>query len=324
VRIAAIQFAILLSCVASASALQRPTDQQLIDSAHVASGLSQLGSYVLRADVTISPAIKASIVSGKLTIWRDHERARIELELGPVHEIRVINGDMQYADPGSGALFLTGLKTFDQHWDPDHSRSAGTHQSDSASVKKGKVEGAETWCVEKKSDGTKHESCFDAATSVLLREKSGKENKTEYLDYTLGHPSYPQRVRIARENFSPLELSNIKVESTAIPDEKFQPPPNFLEVEGCKGIQHPTPLHTPDPSFPQLASKQRVEGKAVLYAMVSKEGRVVSAQILSADSYGFGAKSQDVMRDWAFKPATCGGHPVNFELAVEFSFNLKY
>jgi TonB family protein len=323
-RIAAIQFAILLSFVTSGSAFQAPNEQQLIDSAHAASGLSQLGSYVLRADVTIIPASKASTVSGKLTIWRDRDRARIELELGPVHETRVINGDTQYADPGSGALFLTGLKTFDQRWDPGHSRPAGTGQSDSASVKKGKVEGVKTWCVEKKSDGAKHESCFDAATSVLLREKSGRENQTEYLDYTLGHPSYPQRVRITRENFSPLELSSIKVESAPVPDEKFQPPPNFLEVEGCKGIHRPEPLHTPEPSFPQLASKQRVEGKAVLYAMVSKEGRVVSAQILSADSYGFGAKSQDVMRDWTFKPANCGGHPVNFELAVEFSFNLKY
>ena len=51
-------------------AQETPAPQQLIDAAHKASDLSQLGPYILNANVVVNPGDKKNEKTGRLTIAR--------------------------------------------------------------------------------------------------------------------------------------------------------------------------------------------------------------------------------------------------------------
>jgi len=302
------------------STQQAPTPQQLLDAAHKVSDLTTLGAYVLRGTVVVNPGGKDER-RGKLIIARDHDRARLRLDLNGRIEERVVSGDKLYVVPGQGTLYAIGLSEFDRSWDPGGPQRFSIRATPSfGRVHAEKSHERDAWCVEEKSRASKDRLCFDAATSVLLRDgSSGKD----FLDYALaGTQLYPQKVKIFDRILVPIEVDQISVTPAPLTDEIFKVPDNAVEVETCEAKQLPEAKSTPEPDFPITAREAGRQARVVVYALITKEGRVSAVQVLSTDSYGFGRNVEEKVKAWRFKPAMCNGHPVATEMNVEVDFRL--
>ncbi|MBZ5492580.1 MAG: energy transducer TonB [Acidobacteriia bacterium] len=309
----------------AASAEKVPDPQQLLDAAHNASDVSQLGSYVLTARVIVNPGDSKREQAGTLTISRDHELSRVELKINGKDEVQIRRNRASYIVPSQTLLAASGLIDFDRSWDPlylkrmenndakynlskAHAKNIGEHRA---------------WCFDKKTAYTKFTSteklCFDTARPVLLRRSFGKSWK-EFTDYTqLGTQEYPQKATIVREHMAPIEATDVHIASATLSGELFKPQENAME--SCANEQPPQPQHTPEPSYPERASAESKKGMVVLNVIVAKDGTVPMARSLTPDSYGFSESAEQTVRTWQFKPATCDGRAIAMEMNVEVNFN---
>lgn len=313
----------------SASADQAPDPQQLLDAAHKASDLSQLGSYVLTARVIVNPGDSKKEQAGTLTISRDHELSRVELKINGKNEVQIRRNHASYIVPSQTLLPTSGLIGFDKSWDPLHWRETGSGDK----YKLGKVHAENigehrAWCFDKKTTYMKFTSteklCFDSTRPRLSRKGASTKTRTEFMDYTqvgAGAQEYPQKVSMIREHMVPVEVTDIRIVSATLSGELFKPPENAIEVDSCANPQPPEPRHTPEPSYPERASAESKKGMVVLNVIVAKDGTVPMARSLTPDSYGFSESAEQTVRTWQFKPATCDGRAIAMEMNVEVNFN---
>ena len=308
----------------SASAQQAPSPQQLLDAAHKATDLSSLGAYVLHATIVMNPGDPKLERQGKLTIVRDHDRARVSLESDGRTEERVVSGKKEFVVPGQGTAVVLGLRRLDYNWDPGRPPQFATHETFSfGSVRRQKIQDREAWCFDRKAK-FKTKLCFDAASSVLLHDGSNEESREEYSDYvSLGASLYPQKVQIFRENQAPFEVRQISIAPAQLNDDAFKVPDKAIEVEGCDFEEHPKALHTPEPEFSDTARSAHAQGKVYLYVLINAEGNVAGVQPLGMDAYGLAQNAMNTVKTWRFKPAMCSGHAVATELNIEVEFSYR-
>jgi hypothetical protein len=317
--------ALLLLCfgLMSASAEQAPSAQQLLDAVHKATDVSAAGAYILHATIVINPGDPKIERKAKLTILRDHRRARFTLESDGRAEERVILGSKVFVVPGQGTLFAMGLKDFDYSWDPGRPRFASHEVVSFGSVRKQKVQGRDAWCFDRKIK-YKTKVCFDAATSVLLHEASSEKSRQEYSDYaSFGTSLYPRKVQIFRENLAPFEIQQISITATEFNDAAFKLPEHPIEVETCDFEEPPKPLHTPEPEFSDAARSAHAQGLVYLYLLINGSGTVIGVQPLATDPYGLAQNAVNTVKGWRFKPATCNGISVAAEMNVEVDFSYR-
>jgi TonB family protein len=322
---------ILALCIGlmAASADQAPDPQQLLDAAHNATDLSQLGSYVLTARVIVNPGDSKKEQAGTLTISRDHELSRVELKINGKDEVQIGRNRASYIVPSQTLLSTSGLLGFDKNWDPlgwKDMKGGGQYKLGKAHAET--VDGHQAWCFDKKTTYLKFTSteklCVDAAQPILLRRSIGKNWKgfTGYADYTkLGAQQYPQKVSIIREHMAPVNVTDVHIAPATLSGELFKPPENAIEVESCANEQPPEPKHTPEPSYPARASAESKKGMVLLTVIVAKDGTVPTAWSLTPDNYGFSESAEQTVRTWQFKPATCDGRAIAMEMNVEVNFN---
>jgi TonB family protein len=308
----------------SASAEQAPTPQQLLDAVHKATDLSGLGAYILHATIVMNPGDPKLERQGKLTIVRDHDRARVTLESDGHTEERVVSGSKEFVVPGQGTAVVLGLRNLDYSWDPGRPPQFATHETFSfGSVRRQKIQGREAWCFDRKAK-LKTKQCFDVATAVLLHDGSNEKSREEYSDYTsLGASLYPQKVQIFRENQAPFEVRQISITPAQFNDDAFKVPDKAIEVEGCDFEEHPKPLHTPEPEFSDAARSARAHGKVYVYVLINAEGNVAGVQPLGMDAYGLALNAMNTIKTWRFQPAMCSGHAVASELNIEVEFSYR-
>jgi protein TonB len=98
------------------------------------------------------------------------------------------------------------------------------------------------------------------------------------------------------------------------------PPREPVRVGGR--IVAPLVVHRVDPEYPRIAQDARVEGVAILEAVVSSAGRVENVRVL---------RSHPLLRDaavsaveqWRYEPLLLNGTPMPFVLTVTVGFNLR-
>ncbi|HET6935234.1 MAG TPA: hypothetical protein VFI72_10370, partial [Candidatus Angelobacter sp.] len=159
-------------CLAlQANPQDKPSPEELLQAVHRNADLSQNGPYVLTATVVVNPGDKKRERSGRLTIYRDHDRARAELQMPDFQEVRVMLGDKTYAGKGQFILFATTLQNFDQSWDPTRSLTPKLDQNVGyGKSEEKKVNGHDAVCLDRHgADGV----CVDPAQLVLLDRGTG-------------------------------------------------------------------------------------------------------------------------------------------------------
>lgn len=90
---------------------------------------------------------------------------------------------------------------------------------------------------------------------------------------------------------------------------------------------------TPEPSAPVVTTtvapvhppklmEARIGGEAEIECLVTEEGKVGEAKVLSATRPEFGEAALEAVRQWEFKPAERDGRPVAMRVTIPFNFQV--
>jgi TonB family protein len=76
--------------------------------------------------------------------------------------------------------------------------------------------------------------------------------------------------------------------------------------------------------YPAVAKKMRLEGKAVISAVIDEKGNVVRTEVLKEEgNVGFGKAAMDVIMKAKFSPALQQKKPVKVKISIPVPFTLK-
>ena len=318
-------FLLLAAC---AFADDKPSAQELLDAAHRTADLSSLGSYVVTARVVVNAGDSRKERVGNLTISRDHDLSRIELNMDGTDEVQIQRDQLRYIVPSRRLLRASGLVHFDESWDPLSSGVTESYDKYSLGKAHSETVGQQlAWCFDMTTTymqfRSKEKLCIDATRRVLLLRSEHANRWSKFMDYAeMGVQRYPQRVSIVREHMAPFEVTDIHVAPASLPAELFEPPGNAIEVETCANQRPAEAKKTPEPVFPARGSADRQNAMVVLDVIVAKDGTVAFAKSLTPDESGFSESAERTVRTWQFKPATCNGRAIATEMEVEVSFRL--
>jgi len=87
-------------------------------------------------------------------------------------------------------------------------------------------------------------------------------------------------------------------------------------------IRPPVPLRKVDPKYIQSAVSDRVEGKVLLRAVISKDGHVESVVLLRGIDDRLDRSAEEALAKWVFEPAMRDGLPVDVDAVFEIPFRL--
>jgi TonB family protein len=307
-------------------AQSEPTAQQLFAAAHRQSDVMSMGPYKLAADVIVIPLDNQGRPdpkkqqTGKLTIFRDHDRARFEAQMGGESETQIQIGAIRYIDPKSGLLPALKLEDFDQSWDPERAKPGfppSRYRLGDPSL--AKTNGKDQLCVLKINVGSPRDTlCFDPEAGVLL-----SAGGFQFFDYRkIGSFQFPQRVEITRPEMPPVEVANIEITPGTLEADLFRIPETMLAVEGCPDFKFAKPVYTPEPDFPEAARKHKQQATVHISLIIGTDGKILRARALNETSYEMGPAATKKVSTWKFKPATCGTRPVNSAMDIEIGFHL--
>jgi TonB-like protein len=310
------------TCLAFAPQLQaQDADARtLIRSAHEASGLAEAMPYQFQGNVVFNPG--PGEVKGQITIYRDKDRSRVELQMGSYRESRVVLGSKLYivrstAFPAPGMNRLTDT---DRAWD----RLAQDGDATLTGVSRKKVQNTQADCFEVKGE-QHHRLCYDASRKLLL-ENQDEVRSIQFSDYQPVadvHQFYPRKIVVLAElerSEKPIfVIQDIAVQKAQLPPSTFAVPEHPLELETCENMQPAKLLESQRPRFPRSVLQRNSEAGVYAYGIADKDGHLQSIKVLTGD-----ADVQDVVLDalkqWRYAPAMCGGSPVASEQEMQIPF----
>ena len=82
------------------------------------------------------------------------------------------------------------------------------------------------------------------------------------------------------------------------------------------------PIYQVPPEYPSAARANHVEGVVVLRALIDKEGKVKTLELIQGDPRLVDA-AMAAVKQWRYKPATIGGSPAEADTNVSVVFQLR-
>lgn len=285
---------------------------EMIARANALTDLSAIGTYELHAQIVVDPASEQA-QRGEITIYRDHNRSRLELQLGDFRQLEIVSGGTRYvwrsrAYPAIGLETLEGLEQVVQM------RTVFPPKTELGESHKKEIEGIAALCFEAKGPYTaKMRFCFDRQTGTVLEASDSFGWRGRFMDYAPAGPSiFPTRIEF-KEDVAPrhAELSAIRVASRKFDTADFVVPREAHAFAVCSATTRAFPVTGTEWSIPS-----RQKGEVYLYAIVEADG---SAHDITA----YGTKSKRLQRhvkqsalNWNFAPARCGGTAVASEILL--------
>ena len=84
--------------------------------------------------------------------------------------------------------------------------------------------------------------------------------------------------------------------------------------------QPPEPRRQISPVFPPEAKRMSLSGRVVVEFIVTTEGRVIDAKVVSSSDSIFNNYALDAVRKWVFTPGEKGGKKVNTRVQISIPF----
>ncbi len=88
-------------------------------------------------------------------------------------------------------------------------------------------------------------------------------------------------------------------------------------------VTEPRVLYRVEPSYSEIARKLRLEGVAVLQAIISAAGSVEEVRVVQSAHALLDADAVRAVERWRYRPATLKGRPVRVSLTVTVEFRLR-
>ncbi|MGC2696791.1 MAG: energy transducer TonB [Candidatus Angelobacter sp.] len=290
----------------------KPTPQTLLDAAHKMADLSTLGPYILTGTLVVNPGTKKEL-TGSLAVYRDRDRARVDVQISGRNETRITIGNKDYVDPDRILFSGWWLNEPDRLWDPKRPGKGVRHSQDKwENVSRHKIGDTTAWCMEKGHDPDKQRLCVDAVRDVVLT--SGSDQFSDYMQS--GRVMFPQKIRITGHYEAPIEIRDIKISPYAVESALFEIPSKTMELESCENGEQ---LQAVDATLPPRTETAltTTSARIALYAFIDKQGQVAALKMLGLIQPSYDAEVINAVKKWRFKPATCNGQPVNTAMIIE-------
>jgi protein TonB len=81
-------------------------------------------------------------------------------------------------------------------------------------------------------------------------------------------------------------------------------------------------VHRVHPAYPKQARAKKLHGTVVLQAVVNKQGKVDSLQLVSGDPQ-LAQAAAEAVKQWRYKPYSRNGEPTDFQTKVTVDFKLQ-
>jgi TonB family protein len=102
--------------------------------------------------------------------------------------------------------------------------------------------------------------------------------------------------------------------------EEKKPTDEVYKVGG--DVTAPKLLNRVEPSYPQAARDERIEGVVILEAVITASGNVADVKVLKSVNPLVDVAAANAVRQWIYRPATRNGDAVAVYLTVTVTFNL--
>lgn len=128
-----------------------------------------------------------------------------------------------------------------------------------------------------------------------------------------------QEIRRASWNFK-----NLFKGTEGTPAGKTTLPSGEEVYTGGEDIHGPFVVEQPHPPYTYEARRRRIEGLAVMQAVVRKDGSLGNIKVLQSPGYGLGESARKTLEEkWRFLPAKLNGNVINLQVDIEVKFQLR-
>jgi hypothetical protein len=312
----------LLVCVGTAFCEEpRRTPQQLVELSRKATDLSEIGPYRLQAKIVLTPPDVAKEKSGQITVLRDKDRYRSELQIGGFRETRWIKDNMLYVDRSQlvPLPMTTLLGKLDRLW------RANLIPSDAkvSAVSRQEGHGKDLECFEIKGKSWSHKSCFDRSTSVLVREDGGFDfYDLEFQDFAaMDQKFFPRRIIVRDSGHVVVDVREISVTKAAPTPDAFAPPAVLPGLDTCDEPTPPIKIKDAVPNMPRDQLRMMHDATVYVFAIVGTGGSIQGPAVEYSPDVSFSASALDAAKQWRYAPAMCVDKavPAEIELRVQYS-----
>jgi protein TonB len=123
-------------------------------------------------------------------------------------------------------------------------------------------------------------------------------------------------------------IGDIPIPEIGGPSPKIDPPqidrrttPEKQIVKVSEGVEQAQLVSRIEPQYPVLAKETRTQGTVFLRAIISREGRITSLEVLSGHPL-LVREALDAVRQWRYRPTLLNGEPVEVETSITVIFRL--
>jgi TonB family protein len=303
-----------------------PAAQQLLTTAKQQVSLFQEGTTPFQLDVDFSAQMTIPAQGHLRLKWQSPHRWWRHVALAQFEQIDVRNGDKLYTARNASFTPVRVSELFDLLQFAEH--------SDDWKVKKQKQRfenGLAITCLQVKSEkqrNSSHDVCIDPAGHDILSDEWGElpdeRRRQQYGQYAgFGPHRYPRKFTLFVNGSKAIDADVLNLASATIDETLFVPPKGAIERRQCEGMQHPVPIHTPDPTYPKSASQNKLMGDTTVSLTVLADGSVTNIQVIGSAVRSMDEETVQTLSKWKFKPAMCGTEPVVSDIEVTVSFRLE-
>lgn len=287
-----------------------PALPEMIARANALTDLSSAVPYELHALITVNPGSKGA-QRGEITIYRDRNRSRTELQLGAFHEVEVVSEGTRYVSrsrlyPLPGLDVLNGVEGAVQLSNEFPRVKFKNHFR--------KVAGAPASCFDVKVAFSKIRYCFDGSTGALLEASDYLGRQRRFSAYAAaGEKSFPTKMELtqAREP-KHVELSEIQVTSRKFDDTSFAVPQGARAFALCNGAARPL-ARLQDLKWSSSGGEM---GDVYVYAIVEADGSMHDLKVYGGQHRWMEKEVSKLVRRWKFAAAQCGATTIAAEVVL--------
>ena len=121
----------------------------------------------------------------------------------------------------------------------------------------------------------------------------------------------------------PLAVRAQEPAQTAPPAAQNQPPAKPIPTRVRMGGNVTVKIlkHKVNPSYPQEARKDRIQGTVRLHVIIGRDGRVQHLELISGHPV-LAKAAIEAVRQWGYRPTLLNGEPVEVDTVVDVVFSL--
>jgi TonB family protein len=208
------------------------------------------------------------------------------------------------------------------------------HKEGLDEVKTRDKDGVQQKCTDvRRAAGTQRVLCFDEATGGLLSvEYPGFANQDppeiSRIEYSrlnkLSDKLVPYQVHAFRDRMLSViaevkEVAPIAGDDTGL----FAPLTNAEYWPICDDLQSAEVIKTVPPMYPPGARSNREQGTVMFYGVIEADGTLSHLKVIQSVTPSLDSAAADAVRQWRYKPASCGSTPIRVQYSVRVWFRLQ-